>query len=384
LNYTYHSNFEYFNQFIGNNNNDLLNKFYNSKSFEEQTKNLFELLGYNKAEIKEKKAYLKEYKNFNNGNGKLAKINDNYFFYYSDIKNVVSISFFLKNKPDQKDSIYYFKSSKIDFNDIIYSISPSINLKKIYACLLNKKKIKIFDLDLEKETMKLSDEQINSKASIPNDHFNKCIDLGNDLLATSDNYKISIWKKNRKSFMRRTDIKLFEKPFDLLLVNNNYFVTSLYLSKRIIFISMEKDDIIGEIKDIDTACSEECLILYKDYIIVNCIKGFALISIKTKNLIKYINNFEGYFNKKLCIDSKDYFYILEKNNNTSIMKIRFEEGKFIPIEKYENLRLLNDVNNYEANALENIFINNEEIIVWGKAIYVLRNIEDGKDEAFNG
>ena len=86
LNYTYHSNFEYFNQFIDN-NNDLLNKFYKSKSFEEQTENLFELLGYNKLKIEEKKAYLKEYKIFNNGNGKLTKINDKYFFYFSDIKN---------------------------------------------------------------------------------------------------------------------------------------------------------------------------------------------------------------------------------------------------------------------------------------------------------
>jgi hypothetical protein len=248
--------------------------------------------------------------------------------------------------------------------------------------LLNRKIIKIFDLDLENESMKLSDEQIKSKASIPNDHFNKCIELGNNLLATSDNYKISIWKKNRKSFIRRTDIKLFEKPFDLLLVNNEYFVTSLYLTKRVIFISMEKDEIIGEIKDLDTVCSEECLILCKEYIIVNCIKGFALLSIKTRNLIKYINNFEGYYNKKLCKDTKDYLYILDKNNNTSIMKIKFEEGNLVPIEKYENLRLLNDVDNFEANTVENILINHEEIIVWDKDIYLLREKEDEKEEAF--
>ena len=383
LNYHYQYNFTYFNQFIDNNNNDYLNKFYNSKSFEEQTKNLFEILRYNKVKTKEKKAYLKELKNFNNGNGKLTKINDDYFFFFSDIKNVVSISFYLKNKDGQKDSIYYFKSSRIDFKDIIYSISPSINLKRIYACLLNKKIIKVFDLDLENETMKLSNEQIKSKASIPNDHFNKCIELGDGLLASADNYKISIWKRNKKSFRRITDLKFSEKPFDLLLVNNNYFITSLYLSKIIIFISLEKYEIIDEIKDIDTACSEECFILFKDYIIVNCIKGFALLSIKTKKLIKYIDNFEGYYNKKLCIDSKDYLYILDNNNNTSIMKIRFEDDNLIPIEKYKNLRQLNEEDNFEANALENIFINNEEIIVWGKAIYVLSQIDDKKEENFN-
>jgi len=263
---------------------------------------------------------------------------------------------------------------------LIYSISPSINLKKIYVCLQNKKIIKIFDLDLENETMKLSDEQIKSKASIPNDHYNKCIELGNDLLATADNYKISVWKRNRKSFIRTSDLKFSEKPFDLLLVNNNYFITSLYLSKVIIFISTERNEIIDEIKNIDTVCSEECFILYKNYIIVNCIKGFALISTETKKLIKYINNFEGYFNKKLCIDSKDYLYILGNNNNTSIMKIRFDEDNLVPTEKYENLRRLNDEDNLEENALENIFINNEEIIVWGKAIYILSQIVDKKEE----
>ena len=380
LNYHYQYNFTYFTQLIDNNYNDFLNKFYNSKSFEEQTRNLFEILGHNREEIKEKNANLKELNNFNNGNGKLTKINDDYFFYFSDIKNVVNISFYLKDKESQKDSIYYFKNSRIEFKDIIYSISPSINLKKIYVCLQNKKIIKIFDLDLENETMKLSDEQIKSKASIPNDHYNKCIELGNDLLATADNYKISVWKRNRKSFIRTSDLKFSEKPFDLLLVNNNYFITSLYLSKVIIFISTERNEIIDEIKNIDTVCSEECFILYKDYIIVNCIKGFALISTETKKLIKYINNFEGYFNKKLCIDSKDYLYILGNNNNTSIMKIRFDEDNLVPTEKYENLRRLNDEDNLEENALENIFINNEEIIVWGKAIYILSQIVDKKEE----
>jgi len=371
LNYAYHSNFTYFKQLIDN-ENDFLNKFYNSKSFEEQTKNLFELLGQDKPETKEKKAYLKQYKIFNNGNGKLKKINDKFFFYFSDIKNIVNISFYINNKDDQRDNLYFYKNSKIDFKDIIYSISPSINLKKIYVCLSNKKSIKIFDLDLAKESMKISDEQIKSKASIPNDHFNKCIELGNDLLATADNCKISIWRKNRKNFLRIADIKLSEKPFDLLLVNNDYFVSSLYLSKKIIFISIEKNEIIDEIKDIDTVSSEECFILYKDFIIVNCIKGFALLSKKSKNLIKYINNFEGYYNKKLCIDNKDYLYILDKNNNTSIMKIQFNEGDLVPIEKYENLNLLNNEGNLEGNVYENILINNENIIVWGKAIYVLK------------
>ena len=78
----------------------------------------------------------------------------------------------------------------------------------------------------------------------------------------------------------------------------------------------------------------------------------------------------------------DYLYILDKNNNTSIIKIKFEEDNFVPIEKYENLRLLNDVDNFETNTVENIFINNEEIIVWDKGIYLLREIEDEKEEGF--
>ncbi len=89
-------------------------------------------------------------------------------------------------------------------------------------------------------------------------------------------------KKIKKS------IKFKEKIFDLLLVNEDYFILNLYQKSQIIFIDNNKLKIIKEINGIEYINPDNCLFLFNPYIVINCSDGIVLIAIKTKELIQYL------------------------------------------------------------------------------------------------
>ena len=75
---------------------------------------------------------------------------------------------------------------------------------------------------------------------------------------------------------------------DLLLINDAYFASSQACRKTITFIdisNLKEDKIITNIDSID--CNN-CLSVFKNFIIVNCTEGIAIILLETKKLIQYI------------------------------------------------------------------------------------------------
>ena len=73
---------------------------------------------------------------------KIERISDNHFFVQTHDK--VRLLYLNEN-----NDLLILKNTEIDFNEIIYSITPSIKKDKIYVCLSNRKCIKIFNCDLQ-------------------------------------------------------------------------------------------------------------------------------------------------------------------------------------------------------------------------------------------
>ena len=116
--------------------------------------------------------------------------------------------------------------AKINFNDKIYSVSFTNINNKIYICLLNEKVIKILDFNLDLKQLKICDEEIRDNSL---HHFNKFIHLFKEFVATSDNNNIIIWKKNsnnNNNYSKIKTIQLNTDINDLLLINNDYFISS--------------------------------------------------------------------------------------------------------------------------------------------------------------
>ena len=141
-------------------------------------------------------------------------------------------------------------------------------------------------------------------------------------------------------------INISNKTSDLLLVNEDYFISAQPINKTIIIFNIKNLRNINQekiITNIDSIDSQDCLLKYKEYIIINCIKGIALLFIKTKEIFQYIENYIGIsINKEIFLDNNDNICILNKKeiNNKhafSILKLSMNYGSLEPIEKYEDI-----------------------------------------------
>ena len=382
-NYFYYTNFNNFYDDFDNMNNEYLKKFSNSSKFKEQTEILTKFIFSNEksSELIIKSGYFDKLFEFD-VDGKIAKINDKYFFNYSYELKSVEIDRYRKDKEE----IYFLEKSKIAFDYKIHSISVSTKSNKIYACLSNVRIVTIFKFDLKKKKMELCKEYIKAISNTGNssNQFNKCIELINDYVATSDNRGLSIWYCDGNSkYYSRIQTYLIDVVDDLLLINDEYFISSQSNDQTIIFYNLNNDldkEII--LTEIDSIHSPDCLFLFKEYVIVNCSKGIALLSIKTKQLIQYIRNSPGYYNKKICIFDDKYIYIMNYySKGIKLMKMEFKEGIFIPAEKFKQIELDNkkadcNFNIKKLPGLDILCVNNGDIITWGVNIYVLKE----KDE----
>ena len=378
LNHTYHLNFKKFLKLTKNVNNEYLKKFYESVSFEDKTKIIFELLCMDKKKLRQKKGYLESLDNEYLEN--YTKIDERYFCAYSKQNNIFSILWY-ENDDDNQNGFYSNNSLEINFNEEIYSISFSLNKRKIYICLSNKKIVKILDFDIDNENLKICEEEIKNEYE-QNKHFIKCIELANNLVAVSDEESILIWKNNDKKYLKIKTIELNEYPLDLLFINNDYFIFSLYESEKIVFYDIKNFKIIEDISNIDSINSNNCLLLYKKkYIIVNCEKGIAVIYTNTRQLIQYIENYEGYENKNICIDNNDNIAIYNISKNVGIMKFIFDDGYFIPVEEYKVIikeEKEDDRDNSDLEKGSDLFFLNEDnsiIVLMGVKAYVIKENE---------
>jgi len=392
VNYSYFSNFHYLNEYSKNFNNEYLDKFSKCFTFREKTKILMKLFI---SECKPKSSvnihknyYLKNY--YSIDKGIIMKIKDNYFFEYTPKYDEINIMTYDKNK----DILTKLEKTKISFKSKIYSVSLYDNkisnlYYTIYACLGHEKKVVIFNLDLNTGIMKQSKDRL---IKYENGHFKKCIQLSSELIATADDYCINLWIKNKKSdngFSSLKELKLGTGVSDILSLNSEFFISSHYFSEKIIFYDIKiiaKEKTISKIDCLDTINS---LFLFNDYIIVNCKGGMALICIKTRELIQYIQNFsETFHDKELYLNiDKNILFILHKvesddeddsedseenenedSNYINIYVVKYNDGCFQIMDIYDKIDKKND--NLHLMCIHNS--NNKDILLWGKKVYLLK------------
>ena len=175
------------------------------------------------------------------------------------------------------------------------------------------KKITIFNLDFENYVLSKSKDKISKQGM---GYFKKAIQLSDELVATSDDdHNIDIWIKAElkdEGYFHLISIILYHEISDILSVNSESFISSQNYDNRIYFYDIESLSIEKSIKNIPCLNSENSLFLFQDeYIIVNCVNGFARIYIKTKEFVQLIEDYLSRYDKKeLYLDSNNYIYVI--------------------------------------------------------------------------
>ena len=256
------------------------------------------------------------------------------------------------------------------------------NIYKIYACLNNKKRVAIFNFDLNNCKLEKSDilEITKSteiiKSGFGFGHFKKAIQLPNELVATSDDdNEIDIWikdKENDDGYTHLNNIILDYDIADILSVNSEYFISSHCNEKKINYYDIESLSIKKSLDNIDCLSTQDSLLLFNvQYIIINCKKGFTLIYIKTKELVQYI---EDYIDK---YETKEFFlnfygniiimYVNSENNNNkeiNIFNAKFTDSSFQIVEKFTKKFITSE-------TLHLTCIDEDNLMLWDKKIYLL-------------
>ena len=326
INHSYFNIFNYINKNVDmQHNNKKLIQFYNTYNFEKQTKILVEVFKYlgknteNKEEIKKSKA--------NNVTVNLSfafinKLSHDYFLGCDNIENIYSLHY-----SELEKKLFYAK--KIPFKEKIYSISIYKEYQRIFICLLNSRKIKLIDYDDYGE-LNQNELEINGDLIINSNHFNKCIQLNEKIIAVSDKEYITIWSENENDFNLLKKIEIFSNTENLLSINEHCFISSQPDSKTLKFFDDKNYEELKVIKNIDCVNDTKSLFNMKNkYIIVKCNNGIGVVLVKTKELIQYIEKFST-SNKNICC-SNGKIYILnieQKKDDTNLKKSNNEYGPF--------------------------------------------------------
>ena len=187
--------------------------------------------------------------------------------------------------------------------------------------------------------------------------FNKCIHINNNWLITIDDQNIYLWYKNNLNYFQFLNIinKIFEdKIYDICQINDKHLLISQNLKLTFFtFESLKEDKII---RNMDCADKLSSLLIINGFILVNCINGIAIILIKTKEMIQYINwplkNALKLYRNQICIFGMD----------TTIYKCNLLEYKLI---------LLSKIHINGKGFTYDIYIKEEEAFIWGNALFKL-------------
>ena len=310
----------------------------NRYSFEKKTILLMKLFNPEKNIIKSIKSKIKE--NLSKEKTLILKINDNYYLKNLSKSKKIELKYYNYNGN-------FNTTCSIDYNEKIFSLSNSIENKQIYACLSRKRKINIFDYNLEQKLIKLCNYQIEDDMNLGK-HFNKCIDISNKFLASCDEDMIYIWRKEKLNLKTNTNddainkineinytfqnikrIILNKKTTDLLLVNNKYFISSQPNNNSISFIDINNLEVEKIISNIDCIDSTNCLLLFNSFIIICCMGGIAIISINTKELIQYFSLINEIKYRRICCGYNSFFILDSyENKGIKISELNINENCF--------------------------------------------------------
>ena len=387
MNYTYFQNFDYINKNVeSKSNNQNLIKFFNCENFEKQTEILievFKLMG--KKKLKEKKPTKVK--------GQICTINNNInykivlktfdqYFIYHDYSNIYFSFYDNSNKK-------IINVECITSNSDLYSISISSikDKNKLFICFLNSKKILIIDYNYNNGKFKTTKKEINNNIIFNSEqHFYKCIQLNNKNIAASDNNQIIIWTENEYNYIQN-NIQIFSKSIDLLLIDDGNFISSQPNEKTLTIYDANNYEQVKIIKNIDCINNVNCFFkLNEKYIIINCNNGIAILSIKTKDIIQYVENINTSF-QKICCDNKENIYILNNGENKNVNNNNFNslfssslnltykiqiakiiDGSFKLIKEYDEFFL-------NENNIEITFLDERYLFLWRNNGYIY-NITD--------
>ena len=392
MNYSYYSNFHELYKYSENFTNEYLDKFVKCFTFEQKTKVLFEYLFKREKEpeiITDVK--LKIIKNI--GEGIVKQIIDNYFLIYSKLDNQIKIMKYTKLNDGIITLNQLFFPQNIE-NIFIYNNTNKIYT--IYVCFKNISKISIFNYNIKSNNFGMSTDEIIKHSS---SNFYKCIKLSEKMIATIDKDRfIDIWlkdKENEKGLTHMSNIRSDKTISDIILVNLEYFITSHYTSEQINFYDTNTFSLVKTLSNIDCLNELDSLFIFNNkYILVNCINGFAIIYIKTKELVQYIENFlSDYEKKEIFLSSNKNISIMyvdendeinesnesddsddseksEKSENKAkimnIFNLKFIDFGFQIISKYENIK--------GKDGLHLMNINNNKIFLLGDNIFLLKKM----------
>ena len=369
MEYTYYWNFRFFLKNIKDYNNEYFENFMKKKYFDEKSKIIFDMLSIKKQEIKEIEAYIKKLDNF----GK-----------YIIVENFTKEFLILYSSSDNEIKLISINDSnvvnKIDFDKSISSFNFSPDNKTIYVCWGNKYSIYIINYNPEDKTLKLNEKTICVIADV-GDNYKKCIHLDDNYLLTAGSDSIYLWYRKDINSYQYYNVK--EKVFnhniyDICQVNDNYLIFSQREKLTFFSVGDFKNEIA--IKNIDCIQKERTLILIKDFILVNCEKGIAIIYIKTKEMIQYVENLENFNSKKITKSFDDNIYILIPD---TIFKYNLFENTLSLVEKIEIKSEIIDYDSSDSdlkniphrlnrkflNDNYNIIANNNQIFLWDDYLY---------------
>ena len=329
--------FNFWNLFydLQNVNINNLQKFNGTLRFEEQTKYIINILLKKEFKFENKIGFIDYNNNKKDNNDKtiLHQIDDNYFLFYKPY-------YYFLNDNIKKNLVLRTidEDYSIEFREPINSISSSKDKKEIFICLSEEKKVKILDCNLELLKIQLTTDEIVGKSMKAKDHFNKCIQITDDHFATADNNNINIWSRiidsidNKKEYINIANIKLNSSILYLLSINNKYCISCH--QNIITFInnySIKEEKSIFDYR-FEFYNSYNCLLLLQKYVAVNCLKGIALIYLKTKEIVQFIDN--KFEKKYICLNNQYSFYIISLFNN------KFKE--YVALGKFNNYNINND------------------------------------------
>ena len=369
MDYVYFTKFKEFYDTLEDYNDINLEKFMSTPSFKEKSYYMYNILTLNSIKPSEENCKLKNICKIGT-NGIAENLTKDTFIIYSSISNSIKIFSKVNNNDNNYQKIEEFK---IDTQ--IESFNFSHNRKKIYACLSEKKQIAIFNYNIKEETLELSDEILEIKSE-GKAHFNKCVYINDNCLITIDDCNIYLWSKieqKSKKFTNTKKLTVEKDIYDICQINDNYLLIS-QLSK-LSLLSVTNLSILKVFENIDCYKDLNSLILIDDYVLVNCQKGIAVFSVKTKEIIQYIENWKNFNEKKIVKSFENHIYIL--NNIGDLFRFNFGESlnliEKMKIQKYiigDND--LDDDSDDEPNFTDfNFFINKDDIFFWDGSIYSL-------------
>ena len=361
MDYTYYSNFHSFYTKIKNYNSENLKKFMQTSNFDMKTKCISNLFSNENhiltTNYKLQKIFDQKF------SGILLNFPTNKLLSYSYYNNNMRFITIEKNKIIIGESL-------IKFNEKISALNISTDGKQIYACLSCKKCIHIIEYNSKMNSLKLIDKiHLGSYGQ-----FIKCIDVKSNYLLTADYDSIYLWYKEiSKEYFCIYKINERDKIYDICQINEKSFIATR--KSKIVFFSclnLNKEKVI---KNIDCIDDIDTIISIKDIALINCKKGIAIISVKFKELIQYIENWDVFEEKKILKSNGDIYV---SNVLGDLFKVNLEEQSLVLKEKIKINKTFYDANKYDENILEsfdfnknNYIIKDDNIFIWDDIIYTL-------------